>query len=221
LAADWGANEVRRAAKEDVSVLAKHLQLHCPITALVSGLESEKGFQEFARRLGRERTLGQRIGKGFDLWAVPTVSDLAALCSEGCGAFEVFIYDLFSQKGSLGQTGNRALYSLLCRVRRYLQPRLQGILNDAYAVDSPENDHAEHILFGGCYFAAAGDVPEQQAFVRSVFEKLPQQQEDLEWCKTALRTDRLYRNLAYAFFALDLVLFAAITGCVLMRFLAS
>lgn len=217
LAADWGASEVRKAAKEDVRTLSHYLELRCPVTAVVVGIEGEKGFQEFTRRLGRERSNYQRFGKGFDLWAVPTREQLAGLCADACSAFEIWIYDLFQQKGALEKTGNRALYSLLCRVRRYLRPRLEGILTDAYV---PDSDRAVPVLFGGCYFAAAGELPEQQAFVRNVFDKLPEQQEDLEWSEAAVRRDRFYRRLAFAGFTIDGVLFLVIAGMVLRRLMS-
>ena len=81
---------------------------------------------------------------------------------------------------------------MLCRVRRHLQPRLRGVLVNGYAVESTENGEPPR-LFSGCYFAATGRPSDQQAFVRSVFEKLDQLSEDLQWSDEALREEAGYR----------------------------
>jgi hypothetical protein len=83
---------------------------------------------------------------------------------------------------------------LLCKVRRTLQPRLEKILIGGYSFDPDSQTNVTPILFAGCYFAGTGEVPERQAFVKGVFERLPEQQEELEWTEAALREEDRYRT---------------------------
>ena len=105
-----------------------------------------------------------------------------------CRAFEDFIYKLFREPAALSKPGNRALYSLLCKVRRYLYPRLDRILPDALGCDDVESE-VQSPLVAGCYFAAAGPHDDTQAFVRAVFDGLIKTNEDLEWLPAAERPD--------------------------------
>ena len=54
--------ELQRAIKSDLGVIRTETQLRVPITALVVGLESELGFRELVRRVGREKSAAQRFG---------------------------------------------------------------------------------------------------------------------------------------------------------------
>jgi hypothetical protein len=183
----------KEAIRNDLDVLMAGLKLRFPVVALVTGLEEEKGFDELIRRVGRERALAQRFGKGFGVWDPPIDEEIEALCKHACGAFEDWSYYLFKEPGSLSKPGNRALYMLLCRVRRTLQPRLEKILIGGYSYDPETQTSPTPILFAGCYFAGTGDVPERQAFVKGVFERLPEQQEELEWTDSALAEEGRYR----------------------------
>lgn len=51
--------------------------------------------------------------------------------------------------------------------------------------------------FGGCYFAATGDKEDQRAFVRGVFDKLTDLQEDLEWTSAAITRSRRSVTMLY------------------------
>jgi hypothetical protein len=66
------------------------------------------------------------------------------------------------------------------------------VLVNGYAVETEGNGEPPR-LFSGCYFAATGRSADQQAFVRSVFEKLDQLSEDLQWSDAALREEGAYR----------------------------
>lgn len=209
----WGkveALELQKAARSDLSIANRVLRLRCPVTALVTGMETESGFGELVKRVGPERARVQRFGKGFKVWDRATPEQLSALCTHACGAFEVFIYELFKEADALTSTekspGNRRLYSLLCKIRRDVQPRLDGVLADGFANETDQDPQAQPLLFGGCYFAATGGTESHQAFVKSVFEKLIEEQEELEWTSAMLREDAWYRKLAYAGFTIDVAL---------------
>ena len=118
------STEVQRAVQRDTSTLLASLKARCPVTALVVGLEEESGFRELVRRVGRDRAVGQRFGKGFNLWNPPLPERLEAMTVHACGAFEDWVYTLFREKGSLSKPGNTSLFALLCKIRHNLQSRL-------------------------------------------------------------------------------------------------
>ncbi len=93
------AIELQRAVQRDLATLQKRLMVRCPVTALVIGLEEEGGFQELVRRVGRDRALNQRFGKGFLLANPPIDERLEAVCAHACGAFEEWVYALFREQG--------------------------------------------------------------------------------------------------------------------------
>jgi hypothetical protein len=196
----------QEAVRTDLAGMTAGLKLRFPVIALVTGMEEEKGFDELIRRVGRQRASEQRFGKGFGVWDPPIDEEISALCKHACGAFEDWSYHLFKEPNSLSKPGNRALYMLLCKVRRILQPRLENILVGGYSDTQKQQDAP--ILFAGCYFAGTGDVPERQAFVKGVFDLLPQWQEELDWTDAALAEENRYRiwsSVAFTTAALFLI----------------
>ena len=211
------AIEVQRAVKSDLATVAHGLKVRCPVTAMVVGLEEEAGFRELVRRVGRQRATGQRFGKGFALWNPPTPQRLEALAAHACGSFEDWVYALFREKDALSKPGNTKLYALLCKIRRNVQSRLTNILVAGYATEKTADGPSESLRFGGCYFAATGETQDRQAFVKGVFEKLPQQQEDLQWTDEAYREDDKYQLLAQGGFAVDTVMLLGLVGLIVNR----
>ncbi len=196
--------ELQRALTTDLSTIMRILQIRCPATAVVVGLEHERGFRELVRRVGTQRAAEQRFGKGFDLWTKPSVSQVEALCAHACEAFESWIYALFREPGSLSKPGNTRLYLLLCQVRRTLQTRLASVLAAGFA--DTEQTRGDVMLFGGCYFAAVGNRPEQQAFIKAVFDKLLDQQEEVEWSDRAVKNERRQYALAWSLIVVNILL---------------
>jgi hypothetical protein len=209
--------EVQRAVKKDLGTLLRALMVRCAVTALAVGLEEESGFRELVRRVGRERVAGQRFGKGFSVSNRPTAERLEALAAHACGSFEDWAYALFREKGSLSKPGNTKLYGLLCKIRRTVQSRLTNILAPGYGCDPDHDPQADALFFGGCYFAAIGDSEDRQAFVKGVFDKLPEQQEELEWTDAALREDDKYQRFAQLALGLDTLLLLALAGMVVFK----
>ena len=190
------AHEIQRAVKEDLAAVLRVLMLRCPVTALVVDTEQDEGFQELVQRIGRDRSAGQRFGKGYPISNPPLPERLRALCDQACGSFEDWIYALFREPGSLSQTGNTRLYSLVVKIRTKVQSRLENILAEGFGIPNEENQQSNGLLFGGCYFAATGQTEDRQAFVKAVFDKLPEQQEDVLWTDAALRKDERLRQIA-------------------------
>lgn len=211
------SEELERAVKSDLTTVQRTLQLRCPVSALVAGLDREQGFRELVRRVGRERAAVQRFGKGYDVRAVATVPEMMNLSAHVCGAFEDWIYTLFREQGALARPGNTQLYSLLCKVRLYLKHRLSEVLGAGFGYDPAQQPGDQPIMFSGCYFASTGATEDRQAFVKGVFDKLVDEQEYVEWTHRALKSDRRYRWAAYTGIAASVGLFLGLVGMMAMR----
>ncbi len=201
------AKDMPDAVRDDLATIRTNTQVISPTVAMVHGMETESGFVELVHRVGISKARSARFGKGFDVWNAPTDENLDALSSHAVGAFEDWVYELFRDKQGLdGSDGNRRLYAMLTRIRRLLQPRLRSILVRGYGVESGLENTEPPQLFGGCYFSATGDDAEGRAFVRSVFEKMIDQEEELQWTDRAVRDDNRYRLLAQFMLAVDALL---------------
>ena len=211
------AIEVQRALQKDLATVLDKLKVRCPATAMVVGLEEESGFRELVRRVGRARAVGQRFGKGFSIGNPPLPERLEALAAHACGSFEDWVYTLFREKDALSKPGNTKLFGLLCKIRRSVQSRLGNILVAGFAAGEAAGRPAENFLFSGCYFAATGDTEDRQAFVQGVFDKLPQQQEDLQWTDDAYREDDRHQWFAQLGFALDTAMLLGLAGLVVYK----
>lgn len=187
-AGDQDVAELERAVSADLSTIYRELELRCPVTAVVVGMEQEKGFRELIRRIGRQDSAKQRFGQRFDLRAPATVDELRKFTSHVCGTFEDWVYTLFREEQALSHPGNTSLYALLCKVRRTLKTRLGDVLGKGFGYDRQSGNIP--MLFSGCYFAATGPKLDRQAFVSGLLSKLYDEQEDIEWTEDALREDR-------------------------------
>lgn len=205
--------EFQRAIKSDLITLQEKLQVHCPVMSLVVGMEHESGFRELVRRIGADRAYGQRFGMGFDVRGTATAEELSVLAAHVSGRFENWIYSLFREPGALSRPGNRHLFSLLCQVRSVLQVRLAKLLAGGFGRDSLGTP----ILFCGCYFAAAGDTKDRQAFVKGAVEKMVDEQEHVEWTQETLSDDRRYARMVNMTMFLNAMLFLALLVMIVRR----
>ncbi|MDZ4820160.1 MAG: type VI secretion protein IcmF/TssM N-terminal domain-containing protein [Planctomycetota bacterium] len=210
------AEELQRATKSDLRTLQRTLELQCPITALVVGLEKEAGFRELVRRVGRDRTSVQRFGQRYDVRSIATTEELASLCAHVCGTFEDWVYTLFREQGALSRPGNTRLYGLLCKVRTQLKNRLSSVLANGYGHETAGSGQ-DALFFSGCYFAATGDSNDRQAFVAGVMQKLTEEQEEVEWTQRALRTNRRWRRVAVAGLIANAALLATLGGMIVYK----
>jgi hypothetical protein len=186
--------ELQKAVKSDLTMSLRTLQIRCPVTTLITGMEREPGFGELVRRVGRDRAQAQRFGRRFDTRHLPTGTALTSLSAHLCGAFEDWIYTLFREDGALTRPGNTRLFGLLCKVRTNLKSRLAALLTAAVGYEAAAGHVDDPILYSGCYFAATGETEDRQAFIKGVFDKLNDEQEDVEWSHDSLRSNRRYRR---------------------------
>jgi hypothetical protein len=197
------AEELQRALRNDLAMLQSELHVRCPVTAMVVGMEKERGFREIIRRVGRQRSADQRFGRKFDVHVIPTPDQLTNLCVHIGGVFEDWIHTLFREAGALSRPGNTRLYSLLCKIRVNMLNSLRELLINAFGHDEKKQDLEEPIAFSGCYFSATGEADDQQAFVRGVFDKLTEEQEQIEWTRYAERANRNYWRITVVNLALS------------------
>jgi hypothetical protein len=203
---------ISKAARDDLHTIQETLRLKFPVSALLLGLEREKGFKELVRRLPQD-LLARRLGGKFDIRTLPTSEQLNHYSDELCYIFEDWVQNLFRQEDALPQQrGNRRLYELVCKVRNQLKPRLRLVLGDSFGyadAEDPPMPLEKAPFFSGCYFAACGEKNEQNAFVRGVLvDKLIAEQSSVEWTNAALVENRINRSIAAAgwFFALGFLL---------------
>ncbi len=208
------AQDASDGVRRDLNSLRDALQLRCPVTALITDMESEAGFGELIARVGTDRARETRFGKGFSLTVAPTVENMDALSAHACGAFEDWVYTLFREVGGWERPGNSRLYMLLCTIRGHLQRRIRSLLVHGFGESVEPGSEDSGPMFGGCYFAATGDRDNRRAFVRSVIDKMIQQEEEVEWTEAALLEDRRYRRLAQMGLVIDTLLALAFIGFV-------
>lgn len=201
---DDAVSEVQRAVKFDLTSLRETLTLKAPTVALFTGLDQEPGFRELVRRVGSVGAARQRFGQGMDVRCRPNSRELEAIAAHACGAFEDWVYTLFREDGALTRPGNTLLHSLLCTVRSKLKTPITSLLSNGFGSTSEDTD--AEMPFAGCYFAATGDTEDQRAFVRGVFDKLADAQEDLEWTSAATKNSNRATVSRYAGFACCAVL---------------
>lgn len=205
---DAEANQTGQVCRNDLRAIRDVLQINCPLFGLVCDMENATGFREFVERFPkghRQRRLGQQFPYVANLDAAHGGElidvGVAWICAE---LFPPLIYRLMRLEKPGGNEkvapilrGNMNLYQLLDEVRERKQ-RLARILSLAIAADTRES-----ILFGGCYLAATGKSPREQAFVAAVFHRLLENQNFVSWTKNARAEEADYgRWIRYGYTAL-------------------
>ncbi len=190
--------QLQLAAQKDLSILRQQLMVRCGNVLLVTEMETEDGFQELINRFGPQRSRDYRFGKGCELWTAPESERLAAVGAHATGAFEDWIYMLFQDEKALQRRYNSRLFKLLCKIRGPFSRSLNELLARGFGFDPQQSPElaTEQFLFGGCYFAATGSENGRQAFVRSVLQKIVEQEGQLEWAPAARQIDSQYQFAA-------------------------
>jgi hypothetical protein len=209
--------QLEKTIRSDLATLQRELSLRCPVTTLVVGMHQERGFRELVRRVGRERATAQRFGRRFDVRVIPSAEAINALCALAAGVFEDWIHTLFREAEALSRPGNLRLYGLLCKMRATLTSVLAEVLVGGFAHDPSSKDLPEPIPFSGCYFAATGESEDQQAFIRGVFEKLTEEQEDVEWTRKSVATNKGWTTIGITCAAVAGVCLVAIVAVAIWR----
>jgi hypothetical protein len=217
---ETSASALQIAIKNDLFVLRDELAMRAPNIVLVTGLEEDEGFLELMKRSQPKEIGENRFGKGADIWFLPESERLRAVGIHAAGQFEDWIYRFFKSDNSLKRKHNSRLFQLLCRVRGGLSEQLSALLANGFGFrpDLEPELASEQFLFSGCYFAATGNGPSEQAFVKAVLRKLMSYYTDVEWTPKALKQDRNYRILANLAALVGLVALMVIAAMIVIKF---
>ncbi|MEM6468438.1 MAG: type VI secretion protein IcmF/TssM N-terminal domain-containing protein [Planctomycetota bacterium] len=212
---------ISQSVRGDVETIQETIGVRAPVTAVLVGLEQDKGFSELVRRL-QPNLLSRRLGGRFDLRSKPTPEELNLHSDRLCDAFEDWVYRLFGREDALAQQrGNRKLYALISRIRHELKPRLRIVLGQAFGCQPTDrvSDSADDrsFFFSGCYFASGGVQTGKPAFVQGVMrDKLIDEQSQVQWTGTAKQRQRIFRSAVIAgWFAAVLLAVLLVAKCFL------
>jgi type VI protein secretion system component VasK len=193
----WAAqpDSVKSAAalREDIRAVQRALKVRCPVFALFVEMETVPGSPEFIARMPKD-FLSNRVG-----FAVPgSIPFSGELIARGltwtAGWFHSWVLNRMSED-PLDQASNNELFSLGHEVRRF-RNRLRAVMEAAFST----HQGVEPVLFQGCYFAATGATPAQQAFAAGLLRGLRSRviagHQATRWAAEALEEDRRYRWIA-------------------------
>lgn len=185
---DWSA-----AVRDDLLAIERALKIRCPVFALVAEMETAPGFGEFLHRLS-EGLRQSRCG-----FAVPGSSEFGGdLAQRGLlwmsRWFQGWTLSLMVEN-LLDPACNAQLFTLGNEFRRY-RKRLRTILETAFSTPRA----GDPVMFRGCYFAATGADPADQAFAAGLLRgprgKIVAAHADTRWTDEAIDDDRWYRGAA-------------------------
>jgi hypothetical protein len=194
---DWldrpDAPRLATAYRRDLQAIARVLQVRPPVYVVVTGMESEPGFLEFAQRM--EETFRTKRRCGFYLPGKP--EEMAGVVHGGLvwfsGWYQTWMLYLMASE-PLSYAGNNALFSLGTRIRRFRR-RLPELLGTAIA--APEG--GENLPLHGCYFAATGASPEAMACAGGIVRgRVLENAATSHWTARAIAQDQTYRRIALA-----------------------
>jgi type VI secretion system protein ImpL len=181
------------AIRADIRAVQRAVKVRCPVFAVFVELEAVPGAVEFLMRMPRD-FLSSRVG-----FAVPSSIPFGGeLISRGltwtAGWFQGWVLNRMSED-PLDQASNNGLFSLGHEVRRF-RKRLRALMEAALST----HQDAESVLLQGCYFAATGAVPAQQAFsaglLRGPRSRVIAGYQATKWGAEALDEDRRHRRNA-------------------------
>ncbi len=194
---DWldrpDAPRLATVYRGDLQAIARVIQVRPPVYIVVTGMESEPGFLEFARRMTETFRTKRRCG--FYLPGEP--AEMAGLVHGGLvwfwGWYQTWMLYLMAGE-PISYTGNNALFSLGTRIRRFRR-RLPELVGTAIA--TPEG--GESLPLHGCYFAATGPGLETMACAGGIVRgRVLENAAATHWAARAIIQDQAYRRMALA-----------------------
>jgi type VI secretion system protein ImpL len=181
------------AVRDDVRAVQRAMKVRCPVFALHVEMETVPGFLEFIDRMPRDFR-SSRVG-----FSVPISTPFSGdLINRGltwtAGWFQGWILNRMSEN-PLEQAANNELASLANEVRRF-RKRLRAVMEAAFSTPLG----AEPLAFHGCYFAATGPGPGEQAFAAGLLvgarSRVIAAHLATEWTAEARDEDRRYKRVA-------------------------
>ena len=191
--------EMARKLRDDLRGLATELGVICAATAVVSGLEKDQGFINFAERLVEQNgpEFGKsKFGKSYRTWTPPTAEQLEQVAIGAVEEFDHFTHLIFSKRDALSGIhiqGNRDLVLFLCRLYSTILPGLKILLGKGCSLPESANE-VEFPRFSGCYFV--GHDSKEEYFLEKVFDRIEENVAELEWTPKSLQSESNWRVLS-------------------------
>jgi hypothetical protein len=230
----WAATETDEVARtaggllnRDLTAARAALRLRYPTYAVVCDLETARGFAEFRSGFPAEllrQRIGQRVPLGPDVDAQAASGVVAtAVRWIGLAVLPAWIHRFLQLAHATdptdgappgGSAHNRNLYRLMRAVFER-SPRLAQILSSGLPLVQgyPGDPAAGLPLFAGCYLAATGAAPDEQAFVPGVFQRVADGQDLVSWAPEATADDaRLNRLTAVGYCGIAVLLALALVA---------
>ncbi len=195
--------ELARRLRDDLDGMASELGVICATTIVISGFESDKGFINFAERLIQENGIEfskSKFGKSYRTWTPPTPEQLEQVAQSAVEEFDHFVHLIFTKRDALSLEnvqGNRNLVLFLCRLYSTFLPGLKVLLGKGCGLPATAED-IDFPRFAGCYFV--GNDENHDYFLQRVFDRVDENQGELEWTRDSLRREEnwtILANVAY------------------------
>jgi len=201
--------QLARQAKSDLSTICEKTGVISTVTTIVTGFENDEGCREFVARLKEiygEEFSTRRFGKSYRSWECPSPAHLKEISNESIENFDQYIYSIFTQHEALSArnvNGNRDMVKFLCWIYARFYEGLETTLMNGFSSDSGGDD--DFPRFAGCYFMGVGDSPEQQFFSEGVFDRVDENQGELEWSSKILQREETWSLMSQLTFLVGLI----------------
>lgn len=210
--------ELARQIRGDLNGICQTSGVISTVTAIVTGFENDEGCREFVARLKEtkgEGFLDRRFGKSYRSWECPTEGHLKEMSQESIENFDQYIYSLFTQHDALSSrhvTGNREMAKFLCWIYAKFFEGLEQTLTNGFSRDGGSDDVPR---FAGCYFMGIGGSPDAQFFNEGVFDRIDENQGELEWNSRVLMREEMLSLMSQLTFLAGLIAIAAFVYLIL------
>jgi hypothetical protein len=158
---------------QDLQTLHDGLHLQFPVICLHAGLEELAGLPQFIER-GKEldsRFRDSRAGSRYPSGLPIDEKSAGWVVERGVQWFRDWVYAEFAK--NLSSPNNRSLYQFLCA----LSTRRDRLTRELRMIAG----NLVQLRLTGCYFAATGTQPAQQAFIHGVVQRMMSEQNDVAW----------------------------------------
>ena len=203
----------------DCQRLQEATRLKFPVLSLVTDVGQDDGFVKLAEWLKKQRAEKSRIGMGLSKgkWNSASKRVAESLAEAACAnVIALFFQMMANDPNAIRQ--NEVLYRSVASLRGKVTNNLRRLLADGLASELSDGTHPVDVSLIGCYFVGTGSKSEEQMFGESVFrDRLPMEENTLEWTPEALAADQRYLWLARANLILAAAMVFAIIGLILYR----
>ena len=205
-------SELARQIKSDLTTISETTGVVCTVTAIVTGFENDQGCRQFVARLREahgEEFLSRRFGKSYRSWESPTEEHLKEISNESIENFDQYIYSIFTQHDALSSRnvdGNRDMVKFLCWIYSRFFEGLELTMTSGFNADGKGGENLPR--FAGCYFMGVGDSPEYQFFGEGVFDRVDENQGELEWSTKVTDREEALALMSQLIFLVGLIALA-------------